>query len=121
MCVIELSHKPNWLASNIGEGHSILNRYLSFCLFLYNNQHHSGLFNVGTGKAETFKALVENTFEALNMECQINYIDTPEDIRDKYQYFTEADMSKLKSIGYHEPFFSLKEGVQDYIQHYLNR
>lgn len=94
---------------------------VKICIFLYNNQHHSGLFNVGTGKAETFKALVENTFEALNMECQINYIDTPEDIRDKYQYFTEADMSKLESVGYNEPFFSLKEGVQDYIQHYLNR
>ena len=94
---------------------------VKICLFLYKNQNHSGLFNVGTGKAETFKALVENTFEALNMECQINYIDTPEDIRDKYQYFTEADMSKLESVGYHEPFFSLKEGVHDYIQHYLNR
>ena len=94
---------------------------IKICIFLYKNQNHSGLFNVGTGKAETFKALVENTFEALNMECQINYIDTPEDIRDKYQYFTEADMSKLESIGYNEPFFSLKEGVQDYIQHYLNR
>ena len=94
---------------------------VKICIFLYKNQNHSGLFNVGTGKAETFKALVENTFEALNMECQINYIDTPEDIRDKYQYFTEADMSKLESVGYNEPFFSLKEGVQDYIQHYLNR
>ena len=94
---------------------------VKICLFLYKNQNHSGLFNVGTGKAETFKALVENTFEALNMECQINYIDTPEDIRDKYQYFTEADMSKLESVGYNEAFYSLKEGVQDYIQHYLNR
>ncbi len=94
---------------------------VKICLFLYKNQNHSGLFNVGTGKAETFKALVENTFEALNMECQINYIDTPEDIRDKYQYFTEADMSKLESVGYDEAFYSLKEGVQDYIQHYLNR
>ena len=94
---------------------------IKICLFLYKNQYHSGLFNVGTGKAETFKALVENTFEALNMGCQINYIDTPEDIRDNYQYFTEADMSKLESVGYHEPFFSLKEGVHDYIQHYLNR
>ena len=94
---------------------------VKICLFLYKNQNHSGLFNVGTGKAETFKALVENTFEALNMECQINYIDTPEDIRDKYQYFTEADVSKLESVGFNEPFFSLKEGVQDYIQHYLNR
>ena len=94
---------------------------VKICLFLYKNQNHSGLFNVGTGKAETFKALVENTFEALNMECQINYIDTPEDIRDKYQYFTEADMSKLLSIGYHEAFYSLKEGVEDYIQRYLNR
>ena len=94
---------------------------VKICLFLYKNQNHSGLFNVGTGKAETFKALVENTFEALNMECQINYIDTPEDIRDKYQYFTEADMSKLESVGYKEAFYSLKEGVEDYIQHYLNR
>jgi ADP-L-glycero-D-manno-heptose 6-epimerase len=63
--------------------------------------------------------LVKNTFYALNLEPNISFIDTPEDIRDKYQYFTEANMSKLKSIGYEKPFHTLEEGVTDYVKNYL--
>ena len=93
---------------------------VQICLFLWKQPDQSGLYNVGTGHARSFKDLAENTFKALNMKSHIEFVDTPLDIRDKYQYFTEADMSKLKSIGYDKKFFSLEDGIEDYIRHYLN-
>lgn len=89
------------------------------CLFLYLNQKNSGIYNLGTGKARTFIDLVSNTFLAMRKEPLIEFIDTPIDIRDKYQYFTEADMRKLRSIGYDMDFMSLEEGIDDYVQSYL--
>jgi ADP-L-glycero-D-manno-heptose 6-epimerase len=80
----------------------------------------SAIYNLGTGKARTFHDLVKSTFDALQLETKIEFIDMPEDIRDKYQYFTEADMSKLKNAGYTDAFSSLEEGVRDYVQHYLS-
>jgi len=89
------------------------------CFFFLKNQQNSGLYNVGTGQARTFLDLVNNTFKALGLPPAISFIDTPEDIRDTYQYFTEANMAKLKNAGYNRPFHSLEEGVQDYVQEYL--
>jgi len=80
---------------------------------------HNGLYNLGTGKARTFIDLVKATFAGLDMESSIQYIDMPEDIRDKYQYFTEANMQKLRNIGYNAPFTSLEAGVDDYVRNYL--
>lgn len=80
----------------------------------------SGLYNLGTGKARSFNDLVYATFAGLDLEPRIEYIDMPEDIRDKYQYFTEARMTKLESAGYKKPFHSLEEGVSDYVRHYLS-
>jgi ADP-L-glycero-D-manno-heptose 6-epimerase len=79
----------------------------------------SGLYNLGTGKARTFNDLVKATFAGLGKPPLIEYIDMPEDIRDKYQYFTEADMSKLKKAGYDENFYSLEDGIKDYVTNYL--
>jgi ADP-L-glycero-D-manno-heptose 6-epimerase len=79
----------------------------------------NGLYNLGTGKARTFIDLVKATFAGLDKEPTIVFIDMPEDIRDKYQYFTEADMQKLKNAGYTQPFYSLEEGVDDYVRGYL--
>lgn len=81
----------------------------------------SGLFNLGTGRARSFNDLVYATFAGLDLEPQIVYIDMPEDIRDKYQYFTEASMTKLESAGYPYKFYSLEEGVDDYVRHYLSQ
>ena len=75
----------------------------------------NGLYNLGTGKARTFLALAENTFPALGLEPHIEFIDTPGDIRDAYQYFTEADMTKLRKEGYKAPFYTLEEGIADYV------
>lgn len=88
-------------------------------LFMMQQQPASGLYNLGTGKARSFNDLAKSTFTALDKTTNIEYIDTPVDIRDKYQYFTEADMSRLKQSGYHQSFHSLEEGISDYVRNYL--
>ncbi|MFN5030933.1 MAG: ADP-glyceromanno-heptose 6-epimerase [Flavobacteriia bacterium] len=92
---------------------------VSVCLFLMEDQPESGLYNLGSGKARTFLDLAKNTFKNMNVTEAISFIDTPIDIRDKYQYFTEADMSKLVSQGYSKQFHTLEEGVEDYVSNYL--
>jgi ADP-L-glycero-D-manno-heptose 6-epimerase len=91
----------------------------SVILFLMNHRKDSGIYNLGTGQARPFLDLAKGTFKALGKEENISFIDTPSDIRDKYQYFTEANMTKLKSIGYAKPFITLEEGIQDYVSNYL--
>lgn len=79
----------------------------------------NGLYNLGTGKARSFYDLAANTFIAQGLAPNIEFIDMPLDIRDKYQYFTEANMNKLRNAGYDKPFSSLEEGVTDYVKNYL--
>lgn len=81
----------------------------------------SGLYNLGTGKARSFYDLAANTFRAMEKDVNIEFVDIPEDIRDKYQYFTEANMSKLKSAGYNKEFTSLEDGVADYVKNHLKK
>jgi len=81
----------------------------------------SGIYNVGTGKARSFNDLVNATFSALDKRTQIEYIDMPEDIRETYQYFTEADMDKIHAAGYSQPFYSLEDGIKDYVISYLSK
>jgi len=83
-------------------------------------EEKNGLYNLGTGKARTFNDLVGACFKALRLPTKIEYINMPEDIRDKYQYFTEAEMQKLRTAGYTEPMFTLEEGVSDYVANYLH-
>lgn len=83
------------------------------------SQIPSAIYNLGTGTARSFYDLASATFRGLDLDPNIVFIDMPEDIRDKYQYFTEADMHKLKNAGYTEPFFTLEEGVDDYVRNYL--
>ncbi len=92
---------------------------VNVCMFLMETRKDSGIYNLGSGKARTFLDLARNTFRAMGKEENISFIPTPEDIRDKYQYYTEADMSKLKSIGYSKEFTSLEDGITDYVQNYL--
>ena len=91
----------------------------ALCYWLMENTISSGLYNLGTGKARTFEDLVKATFTAMGKEPHIEYIDMPGDIRDKYQYFTEASMNKLRSAGYTDNFYSLEDGVKDYVVNYL--
>lgn len=88
--------------------------------FLMQKKQESGLFNLGTGKARAFLHLAEAVFAALGKPSNIEFIDTPIDIRDKYQYFTEADMNKvIVGMGFPSPFYTLEEGVTEYVQQYL--
>ena len=87
--------------------------------FLMRHRRNSGIYNLGSGKARTFLDLAKNTFKNMYVAEDISFIDTPIDIRDKYQYFTEANMSKLYSIGYSQGFHTLEEGIEDYVQNYL--
>lgn len=92
---------------------------VSMCAWLMQNKPDNGLYNIGTGKARTFKDLVTAIFNTLHLPVDIQFIDTPIDIRDKYQYYTEADMGKLLNAGYNTPFYDLEEGVTDYVTNYL--
>lgn len=92
---------------------------LNCCSFLMNGQANSGLYNVGTGKARNFNDLVLAVFSAMDKKPDIEFIDTPEDIRATYQYFTEANMSKMKTAGFKEDFTSLEQGVENYVQNHL--
>ena len=83
------------------------------------HRYPSGIYNLGTGCARTFLDLATATFRAMGKLPAIDYIDIPADIRDKYQYFTEADMAKLRTVGYSSPFASLEDGVTDYVSNYL--
>jgi len=87
--------------------------------FLMNHKKDSGIYNLGTGKARTFLDLATAVFTALNLPPTIEFIDTPADIRNKYQYFTQANMAKLHAIGYPKPFYSLEAGIEEYVQGYL--
>lgn len=80
----------------------------------------NGIYNLGTGKARSFYNLASATFKGLDLKSNITFIDMPEDIRDKYQYFTEANMQKLRNAGYTNSFYSLEQGVDDYVRNYLN-
>lgn len=89
--------------------------------FLMQRQPPSGIFNLGTGQARTFLDLCKATFSSMGQPADIRFIDTPADIRDTYQYFTQAEMHKLRGAGYTLPFTSLEEGVSDYVCRFLQR
>lgn len=89
--------------------------------WLMENKPNNGIYNLGSGKAETFLQLGNAVFNALNIEPKIDFIDTPEDIREKYQYFTEANMNKLIKAGYNNSFKTIEEGAKDYVKNYLNK
>lgn len=92
---------------------------VAVCIFLMENRQHSGIYNLGTGASRSFLDLAKAVFAALELPEDIGFIDTPADIRDKYQYFTEAKMGKLRDAGYEAPFTTLEEGVSDYVVNYL--
>ncbi len=114
------SHNPDFKDGEQQRDFIYVKDVCDVCMWLLRHRKDSGIYNLGTGKARSFNDLARAVFTALQKEPQIEYIDTPLDIRDKYQYFTEADMSKLKSIGYEKPFTSLEEGVKEYVEGLAN-
>jgi len=113
------SHRPDYADGGQLRDFVYVKDVVEVMLFLWEYEVESGLYNLGTGKARTFLDLAKATFAAMGKEENISFIDTPEDIRDKYQYFTEANMKKLLDQGYAVPFYSLEEGVKDYVQEFL--
>lgn len=116
------SHKPG-----IADGHQsrdfiyVMDVLDIILYFMRNTDKPSGIYNFGTGQARTFLDLAKNTFAAMGIKENISYIDTPEDIRDTYQYFTQAEMQKLRSAGYDKDFTSLEDGVNEYVTRYLTK
>jgi len=113
------SHKPDFKDGEQLRDFVYVKDVVDICFWLMDNKPASGLYNLGTGKARTFKDLVTAIFKSLEKEPVIEFIDTPVDIRDKYQYFTEADMTKIRNAGYKEDFYSLEEGVETYVKNFL--
>ena len=87
--------------------------------FMIEHPDVNGLFNLGTGTARSFYDLAKATFDALGLEPNIKFVEMPETLRKKYQYYTQANMEKLRAAGYHEAFYTLEEGCKDYVTNYL--
>ncbi|GGB25664.1 ADP-glyceromanno-heptose 6-epimerase [Puia dinghuensis] len=113
------SHRPDYKDGQQLRDFVYVKDVIKVCYWLMGHRPASGLYNLGTGKARSFEDLVKATFSGLDLAPRIQYIDMPEDIRDKYQYFTEANMRKLREAGYTDAFYSLEEGVGDYVRNYL--
>ncbi|MBO3700701.1 ADP-glyceromanno-heptose 6-epimerase [Roseivirga sp. E12] len=115
------SHNPDFKNGEQMRDFVYVKDVVDVCCFLMHHRQNSGIYNLGSGEARTFLDLTRAVFKAIDVKENIGFIDTPEDIREKYQYFTEADMNKLKSIGYDRPFTSLEDGINDYVGNYLTK
>ncbi|MDF1662125.1 MAG: ADP-glyceromanno-heptose 6-epimerase [Planctomycetota bacterium] len=113
------SHHPEYKDGEQRRDFVYVKDVVSICTHFLSRDVQSGLYNVGTGISRTFKDLVDATFCALARDPKVEFVDTPESIREHYQYRTEASVEKLRSIGYDHEFFSLEAGVSDYVQNYL--
>jgi len=113
------SHKPEFGDGEQRRDFIYVKDVVDVLIFLMRHRRDSGIYNLGSGRARTFLDLANATFRAMDREVCIDFIPTPEDIRDTYQYFTEATMTKLRSIGYSRPFHTLEEGIEDYVKGYL--
>jgi ADP-L-glycero-D-manno-heptose 6-epimerase len=113
------SHRPGVADGGQKRDFVYVRDCVDMMLWLYDHPGVSGLFNIGSGRARSFADLAAAVFRALGREPRIDFIDTPLEIRDKYQYFTEARMDRLRAAGYDRPTTSLEDGVRDYVVSYL--
>jgi ADP-L-glycero-D-manno-heptose 6-epimerase len=113
------SHRPDFKDGQQLRDFVYVKDLLKVCYWLMQNRPASGIYNLGTGRARAFEDLVKATFAGIDRKPEIVFIDMPIDLRDTYQYFTEAAMNKLRAAGYTEQFYSLEEGVGDYVRNYL--
>ena len=115
------SHRPDFADGGQMRDFVYVKDVVEVCIFLMHHRKNSGIYNLGSGQARSFNDLALASFQAMGKVPSIEFVDTPADIRDKYQYFTEANMAKLISIGYNNPFHTLEEGVHDYVTNYLQQ
>jgi ADP-L-glycero-D-manno-heptose 6-epimerase len=113
------SYKPEFADGQQMRDFIYIKDTVDMTLFFLDNPEVTGLFNIGTGKAHAWNDLVSAVFDAMGKNVNIEYIDMPESIRNQYQYFTQADMTKLRKAGYKEQTTPLEDAVNDYIQNYL--
>jgi ADP-L-glycero-D-manno-heptose 6-epimerase len=113
------SHRPDYKDGQQLRDFVYVKDVIKVCYWLMENQPASAIYNLGTGIARSFEDLVKATYGGLDLAANIRYVDMPEDIRDKYQYYTQANMKKLRDAGYGAAFYSLEEGVDDYVRNYL--
>lgn len=114
------SHRPDFNDGEQMRDFVYVKDVVDVLFFFMHHRKDSGIYNLGSGTARTFLDLATNTFKALDQPLNISFVPTPEDIREKYQYFTEASMNKLRSIGYLKTFHTLEQGVEDYVKNYLS-
>lgn len=115
------SHNPEYKDGGQLRDFIYVKDLLAVSTWLMEKQPASGIYNLGTGEARTFNDLANALFQWLKSTGKIEYIDTPEDIRENYQYYTQADMGKLRAAGYDKEFYSLEAGIGDYLKHYLEQ
>ena len=113
------SHREDYLNGEQKRDFVYVKDLIDVLIFFMEHRKHSGLYNLGTGKARTFKDLALSVFKALNVSPNIEYIPIPQDIRQAYQYYTEASMNKVENAGYTQGFTSLEDAAADYVEHYL--
>ena len=113
------SHHPDFKDGEQARDFIYVEDVARVIMYFLNHRKDSGIYNVGTGEACTYLRLTEAVFKSMKFAENIGFVDTPDDLRGKYQYYTCADIRKLRSIGYNDPFFSLEEGIEDYVSNYL--
>ncbi|MBN2020264.1 MAG: ADP-glyceromanno-heptose 6-epimerase [Sedimentisphaerales bacterium] len=113
------SYKPEYADGKQVRDFLYVKDAVNMTLFLFDNPHINGIFNIGTGETRTWNDLVSAVFVAMGKKPNIEYIEMPASIRDQYQYFTQADLSKLRKAGYSKPVTPLEEAIKDYVQNYL--
>ncbi len=115
------SHNPDYADGEYLRDFIYVKDAVDMTLFFYDNPKVTGLFNIGTGKARTWNDMVNAVFAAMDKSPNIEYIEMPASIRNQYQYFTQADITKLKQAGYNKPTTPLEEAIKDYVQNYLQK
>lgn len=113
------SYKPDYKDGEQKRDFIYVKDAVDMSLYFLERQDKNGIYNIGTGRAQTWVDLVTALFDAVGKPLNMEFIDMPEDIREKYQYFTEANLSKLKNAGYTKPIMNLRDGVTDYVKNYL--
>lgn len=113
------SHNRDYADGEYKRDFLYINDAVDMTLFFYDNPNINGLFNIGAGKARTWNDLVKAVFAAMDKSVNIEYIEMPDSIRNQYQYFTQADMTKLRKAGYKKQITALEDAIKDYVQNYL--
>jgi len=115
------SHRPDYADGEQKRDFLYIKDAVDMTLFFLDNRKIAGIFNIGTGQARTWNDLAKATFAAMNKKPHIDYIPMPEKLRDRYQYFTQADITKLGTAGYKKEPTSLEDAIKDYVQNYLQK